>query len=46
MPAGISGPTLSSKNKHTMLAKYHHRMTEESKKRIFKEKDFDSIIYL
>lgn len=46
MPANIIGTTLSIKNKHAMLAKYHHRMTTESKQRVFKEKDFDSIIYL
>jgi len=46
MPDGISGPTLSTKNKHAMLAKHHSRMTDESKKRVFNEKDFDAIIYL
>jgi organic radical activating enzyme len=46
MPEGITGPVLSSKNKYAMLSKFHRRMTDESKKRVFKEKDFDSIIYL
>lgn len=46
MPKGIIGPTLSTKNKHAMLAKYHTRMTQESKKRVFNEKNFDAIIYL
>lgn len=46
MPEGILGTTLSNKNKHAMLAKYHHRMTEQSKRRVFKEKDFDAIIYI
>jgi organic radical activating enzyme len=46
MPDGISGPTLSTKNKHAMLAKYHSRMTEQSKRRVFNEKNFDAIIYL
>lgn len=46
MPDGIIGTTLSNKNKHAMLAKYHHRMTEQSKKRVFNEKDFDAIIYI
>ena len=45
-PEGITGPTLSAANKHRMLAQYHTRMTEDSKKRVFKEKDFDAIIYL
>ncbi len=45
-PEGINGVILSSKFKHAMLARYHSRMTEESKKRVFTEKDFDSIIYL
>jgi hypothetical protein len=46
MPIGITGPVLSPKLKHKMLSQFHHRMTEESVKRVFKEKDFDSIIYL
>lgn len=45
-PEGISGVTLSTKLKHAMLTKFHHRMTEDSKKRVFKEKNFDAIIYL
>jgi organic radical activating enzyme len=45
-PDGIYGPTLSVHNKHKMMRLYHHRMTEESIKRVFKEKDFDSIIYI
>jgi organic radical activating enzyme len=46
MPFGINGTTLSKINKNKMLAKFHNRMTEESKMRVFKEKDFDAIIYL
>jgi organic radical activating enzyme len=46
MPEGINGVTLSAKLKHAMLTRFHKRMTSESKVRIFKEKDFDSIIYL
>jgi organic radical activating enzyme len=46
MPLGINGTTLSKINKNKMLAKFHNRMTEESKMRVFKEKDFDSIIYI
>jgi organic radical activating enzyme len=46
MPEGIVGTTLSNKNKHAMLAKYHHRMTEQSKRRVFNEKNFDAIIYI
>jgi organic radical activating enzyme len=45
-PLGINGPTLSTQLKHKMLTLYHHRMTTDSIKRVFKEKDFDSIIYL
>jgi len=46
MPEGIKNVTLSKKLKHSMLTKFHNRMTEESKMRVFKEKDFDSIIYI
>jgi organic radical activating enzyme len=46
MPDGINKVILSPRLKHAMLAKHHSRMTEESKKRVFKEKDFDAIIYL
>lgn len=46
MPAGIDKVILSPRLKHAMLRKHHSRMTEESKKRVFKEKDFDAIIYL
>jgi organic radical activating enzyme len=45
-PAGINGVTLSNKFKHAMLARHHARMTEESKLRVFNEKNFGSIIYL
>ena len=45
-PEGIFGPTLSNPNKHNMLANYHARMTKESIKRVFTEKDFDKIIYI
>jgi organic radical activating enzyme len=46
MPEGINGVTLSTKLKHAMLTRFHKRMTEDSKVRVFKEKDFDAIIYL
>lgn len=45
-PEGIHGPILSIENKHRMLKLYHNRMTKDSIKRVFKEKDFDSIKYL
>lgn len=45
-PENISGPELSLENKHEMLKLYHSRMTHDSKIRIFREKNFDSIIYL
>lgn len=45
-PDNIFNPTLSLENKHKMLKLYHKRMTTESIKRVFKEKDFDSIIYI
>jgi organic radical activating enzyme len=46
LPDGINGTTLSTKLKHAMLARHHKRMSEESKLRVFKEKDFDAIIYI
>ena len=46
MPEGITGTVLSTKLKHAMIARHHKRMTEESKLRVFKEKDFDAIIYI
>lgn len=46
MPEGIKGVTLSNKLKHAMLTRFHKRMSMESKLRVFKEKDFDSIIYI
>lgn len=45
-PKGINNVTLGAKLKHQMLTRYHNRMTKDSVKRIFKEKDFDSIIYI
>jgi hypothetical protein len=45
-PEGIFGPTLSKVNKHRMLAEFHDRMTKDSIKRVFTEKDFDAITYL
>ena len=45
-PDGVYGPTLSNKNKHRMLKLYHSRMTKESIRRVFNEKDFDTIIYI
>lgn len=45
-PVGINAPTLSTKLKHRMLAEYHHRMSDESKRRIFTEKNFDEITYI
>lgn len=46
MPDGIKGVILSTKLKHAMLTRFHKRMSSESKVRVFKEKDFDAIIYL
>jgi organic radical activating enzyme len=46
MPDGINKVILSPKLKHSMLTKYYNRMSDESKKRVFKEKDFDAITYL
>ena len=46
MPEGINKVILSNELKHKMLTTQHKRMSVESKKRVFKEKDFDSIIYL
>ncbi len=46
MPEGINKVILSNELKHKMLTSQYKRMTVESKKRVFKEKDFDSIIYL
>lgn len=45
-PDNINNPTLSSANKHKMLRLYHDRMTEQSIRRVFTEKDFDAITYL
>jgi organic radical activating enzyme len=45
-PEGINGVILSPRLKNRMLAKFYNRMSEESKKRVFIEKDFNSIIYL
>lgn len=45
-PEGIHNVTLSKRLRNKMLTNYSNRMTVESKKRIIKEKDFDSIIYL
>jgi Radical SAM superfamily len=45
-PDGIFGPTLSNELKHRMLKEYHSRMTTDSIKRVFTEKDFDAITYL
>jgi organic radical activating enzyme len=45
-PEGMSGPTLSTKLKYRMLTEFHLRMTEDSKKRIFTEKQFNLITYL
>jgi organic radical activating enzyme len=46
MPKNITGTILSTRLKHAMLVKHHKRMTEESKLRVFNEKDFDAITYL
>jgi organic radical activating enzyme len=46
MPDGVNKVILSPKLKHKMLAHHHTRMTDDSKKRVFKEKDFDAIIYI
>jgi organic radical activating enzyme len=45
-PEGIHNVTLNGKLKHKMLARHYQRMSKESKRRVFKEKDFDSIIYI
>ena len=45
-PDNMFGPTLSNSLKHKMLVEFHSRMTEDSIKRIFKEKDFNAITYL
>ena len=45
-PKGVDGPTLSAKNKHEMIKRFYKRMTKESIRRVFKEKNFDSIIYI
>lgn len=45
-PEGIGGPVLSMEHKHRMLKLYHNRMTKDSIKRVFKEKDFDAIKYI
>ena len=45
-PEGINGVTLSTPLKHRMLKEFHSRMTKDSIKRVFTEKDFNAIIYL
>lgn len=45
-PKGITGVVLSPRLKNKMIAKFHNRMSDESKKRVFIEKDFNSILYL
>jgi organic radical activating enzyme len=45
-PEGIDGVVLSSRLKNKMIAKYYNRMSDESKKRVFIEKDFDGILYI
>ena len=45
-PEGINNVTLSGKLKHKMLTRFYNRMSGDSKKRIWKEKAFDEIIYL
>jgi len=45
-PVGIKNVMLGNKLKNKMLAKFYKRMSTESKKRVWKEKDFDAIIYL
>jgi organic radical activating enzyme len=45
-PEGINGVILSPRLKNKMLTKFYSRMSEESKTRVFIEKDFNSIIYL
>lgn len=42
----ITGPTLSSANKHAIMAKYSKHMTKDSIKRMIREKDFDSITWM
>jgi hypothetical protein len=45
-PDGINGPELSTELKHKMLATYYTRMTPDSIRRIFTEKNFDGITYI
>ena len=44
-PYEITGPALSSGNRYDVLFRYREFMTDDSKKRMFKDKDFDSICY-
>lgn len=46
LPNGISGDVLSTRNRYSVITKFHTRMTHQSKVRMFKEKDFDAITYL
>lgn len=46
MPSGVHGDTLSQRNRYMVITRYHNRMTDLSKMRMFKEKDFDAITYL
>ena len=45
-PEGVNNVILSPALRNKMVTKHYNRMSEDSKKRVFKEKDFDSIIYL
>ena len=45
-PHEITGPTLSSANKHHIMTKYSHRMTTESIKRFISGFDFSNIEFL
>lgn len=41
-----TAPTLNHKNKINILKNFYNRLTEDSKKRLIKEKNFNDIIYL
>lgn len=42
----VTGPTLSEHNKHSLLAKFCHRLTRESVKRLLHEKEFNRINWM
>lgn len=46
LPVGVEGDILSPRHRNRVIIQYHNRMTQVSKLRFFKEKDFDAITYL